>query len=364
MKRHGHRLVVLAAALLLALLLVTGCSGSESSSDGAPCANNTDCTFGYRCLNTTCVTLRCTHPRDCLTGEFCKFDSGKDEGVCTVRPDTEPDPTDGDELDGDTPDEPAGVCLLNERRCRGNILESCVNFNSFLDWRFEADCAHGCTLGACVEPPAEDGDEEEEICVPGNMQCFSNQVQRCSTDGMEWELVDACLLGTCVEETSGGTTIASCGPRLICQPGMRVCDDEGSAQAVKVCNETGTDWRVIYCANHEACINGICQSTTACTRGRYRCNGNTVEVCRDNGSGWDRVRTCTDGEETCACGTYSGSECVQASCIKNAVCTPLLDTRCSGNVVQRCDSSGTGWAFWSDCSTQDPPKTCVNGSCQ
>jgi hypothetical protein len=367
MKRHGRGFEICIAVFVIAFGLMTACSTSNSSSEGGSCATNVDCEFGFRCLNTTCVSLECTHPRDCLTGEYCKFAIGEDIGICTVRPDeTDGDVADGDVVDGDTDTAPIGTCNEGERRCRGDLLETCELFNGFLDFRFTEECQYGCQLGACNEPPAEDGDAEQvQVCEPGNMQCYSNQVQVCSEDGMEWTISDPCLQGTCVEEVqTGGGVLADCGPKIVCERGMRICDEEGAYEAVLICNDDGTDWTRSYCAANQACINGLCQSSTECTRGRYRCNGNLVEKCRDNGTGWDRVDTCVDGEETCACGQYAGSECALASCTKNAICSPLLDTRCSGDVVQRCDSSGTGWAFWSDCAAKDPPQTCVNGSCQ
>ncbi|RJO68123.1 MAG: hypothetical protein C4523_07735 [Myxococcales bacterium] len=347
---------VLTVAALAAAL--GACSGSDSSvsEDGSVCETQFDCGQGFRCINERCVPSTCSTDADCLAGESCVV--GPDSQGRCARDETDGDaPPDGDAADGDGP---APVCEPGERRCDGADLQSCERRNGVLDWRFMEECELGCEAGACI---VADGDEDlaepepdlEPVCTANATRCYSNQVEACAPDGSAWEVADPCNAGTCVEETQG----ARCGPRLVCQPGMRRCDASGG-ESVLVCKADGSDWDRLPCAVNWICVDGVCQNNALCTRGRYRCNGNSVERCATTGQAWEHVRTCGESE-TCACQTYVGSECNLADCIGNVICQPLIETRCLGNVVQHCAADGKAWANWQDCAADG--LTCQNGQC-
>ena len=89
------------------------------------------------------------------------------------------------------------------------------------------------------------------------------------------------------------------GTGLPCTPGSYRC---GSANAVQICNSTGTAWlHSSTCA--VACIAGLC--TGACSPGEKRCNMKSVEQCNGAGTAWTSVETCT--------GSCSSGRCALAN---------------------------------------------------
>lgn len=354
MKRNGYKWLII--MLPISMTFVVACGGSDSGSEDEQqsCLIDTDCDIGMRCINDLCINGLCETIADCLGGEHCEIPEGSPKGFCIsdqIAPDGDSEPP----PDGDEP--PVGACLSGDKRCKGDNLERCELRNGLMDWRFMEDCDYGCRLGKCEDPPEVDGDEDvetepEPICTPDDRQCYDNQVQRCPADGLEWKVEDACLQGTCIEDGRGN---AECGPKLICQPGMRMCSEEFNA--VQICNNLGSEWNLMYCANTQACINSTCQASGECRKGHYRCNNNTVEVCNSAGTGWNVFQRCGESE-TCTCGTYAGTECIAAACEADVICMPLLDTRCSGDVLQRCAADGKSWAFWEECANG-----CANGEC-
>jgi len=337
---------VLLLFIVLSLILAVGCSSEDDS-----CSVTSDCSVGMRCVNKTCINLQCSTELDCLGDEYCAVPAGSTVGTCLKN-----NPDGDTEVDGD--DGIVSNCVEGVLRCRGDIKESCKLQNNTIDWRFEEECSNGCQFGMCLEPDGdEDGDVEQEaqaICEANDLRCFGNVVQECSEDGMEWRLNDACVDESCIEIPPD----AYCG---VCYPGMRDC--EASTGAVLICNADGTRWDKQFCGTREECLAGYCVSDDECSPGRYNCAGNVVQKCNSAGTGWDTFDSCISGE-TCKCGSWAGTQCTQAACIADLICSPLQDTQCSGDTVQRCNADGTGWASWSDCSAKDPPETCVNGACQ
>ncbi len=348
-------LLVLAAVLVCA----PGCNGddSDTDNDGQSCTLNTDCPYGSRCLNQVCTTLECSADTDCLGGEYCNIQTGQTTGQCTEYATDGDDPTDGDAPDGD---EPVGDCISGDWRCQGSVLEQCQLQNNRYDWGFYEDCEFGCEQNACAEDPDGDQDapeEESTLCEPGTERCYTNQVQHCEEDGSAWRIEDPCLNGTCVQEDID----AYCGPKIICQDGQQRCDPQGT-NAVATCNTAGTEWTLMPCAASQTCINGICEGGSECTPNRYRCTNEMkrVEQCNSQGTGWVLSENCGDGE-TCVCGSFLGTDCIQAACITDTVCVPFSERRCSGNTVQQCNFDGKGWSDWKDC--EDDEQTCQDGAC-
>ncbi len=346
--------LVMMSFALCGLMLLGATQCSSSSEDEFECTLDADCDSNNRCLNGQCVSLVCMQDNDCLATEVCEIPTGEVTGLCKAATIT----------DGDDDQAEAAVqnCDINDIRCRGDELQTCQKKNGVWDFRLSQVCECGCENERCVECVDGDPDlelepelepEPEPICRAGDYRCYSNQVQLCSDDGMEWRVDDPCLSGTCVEQLPD----AWCGPKLICDPGMRLCDLEGR-NAVATCNSEGTDWSLMYCAASQECEDGICVAGGECTANYYRCNGNAVEKCAQDGSGWVPVKNC-GSTEVCSCGQYVGTNCAMADCIATAVCTPW-QRQCSGNVVQMCSFDGTQWSNIETCADEE---TCSNGQC-
>ena len=109
----------------------------------------------------------------------------------------------GDDV-GPEPDMPLATdCTGNERRCNGNLVESCVNRM----FQVTQTCGDGlmCERGNCV--PADSG-----MCTPGATRCVgTQQFQTCEADGMTWTDAATCAMG---ETCAGGECSAGCAGLL------------------------------------------------------------------------------------------------------------------------------------------------------
>ena len=348
---------------VFAFVLLSACDEDDGKSTDAtdgdveaptPCQNHEDCdTDKELCSLGKCVALTvCTSIKDCLAGEVCVIKSGNVAGVCKPK----------SLVDGDDEAEPEKEiekdCTPNATRCDPfdqTTIQECKLYKERYDWRFQTDCSPGHCEGAkCVGMP--DGDQEEQeleiICETDAKQCYDNKVQQCSDDRTKWETIDPCYTGTCIEELPN----AWCGPKLICQPKQQVCDSLGR-NAINTCNDDGTAWQLSWCTQLQSCVDGRCQNTGICTRGRYRCTGANLEQCNEGGTAWVKVKQCSEGT-TCMCATQ---DCIMGDCITNVICQAMIETRCEGNWVQRCASDGKAWSNWTNC--EDSEQICQGGQC-
>ena len=342
-----------AAGAALALVLAVGCEDTNSSSsDDRPCTTDANCTAEERCINQVCTSKVCSVDEDCLAGETCSIAVGQSSGTCMTISDGDQD------ADAEKDTDLVGACTAGEFRCQGDLLEQCQLWNSVVDWHFMEECENGCVDGACNPADGDqDAAEEEEapICTAGDLRCYSNQVQYCEEGGYRWRVEDPCTDGTCTEQPPD----AWCGPKVICEAGMRICDPDGT-NAIATCNSEGTAWTLLLCASTQQCVNAVCESTGECLNNRYRCTANFTRAEKCVSGNWQVYENCSEGE-TCVCGQYLGTDCMQAGCQADKICTPFLETRCSGDAVQRCNFDGTAWSTWQNCA--DDGKTCSNGEC-
>jgi len=121
---------------------------------------------------------------------------------------------------------------------------------------------------------------------------------------------------------------------------------------------TTEEYDFVHEAHGKVSINALCTGCTStttppiCTPGDKRCyNGNTVETCNYNGTGWTR--------QTCS----SGYSCIDGVCIKTSepipVCTPGEKVCTSATRRKTCKSDGSGWHYSSCPSGYE----CKNGEC-
>ena len=377
--------------------LLTGCGGDGGDPPAnTHCTEDSDCgSLLMRCVEKVCVGKNCLTTGDCLGNEYCSIKEGQTRGLCTVVPTTCADDAicpagfhcmsdgcksaacqgDSDCRKDERCDKTVAlckvvppVCTQGETRCRGNTLEACkTGGTDTLDWRFVKDCETTCEVTANVAACAVllDGDTEEEVaqvCEPLFTRCNAqNAIETCKSDGSAWAVSDPCTQGTCDDSQEP----AVCKTSQICDPKgpERKCAD--NLLSVLICNSTGTAWLTTQCQSQQSCKvqGGVpqCLSSSLCTGNRYRCNSNSLEKCKTDGSAWDLVENCGTG--TCQVSNPVNGEYTQGNCKRQQVCTPITAKRCNGTRAEHCNYDGTGWSLTSDCAQSDPVKTCQDGAC-
>jgi len=99
------------------------------------------------------------------------------------------------------------------------------------------------------------------------------------------------------------------------------------------------------CASPFICLDAKCVPTPiGCQPGEQRCNGDTVEKCDESGSSFAFLEQCAAGCEADEC--------------KAVVCTAGT-RRCEGDALTACLPNGSGYAFVQFCSD-----ACRDGACQ
>jgi hypothetical protein len=124
-----------------------------------------------------------------------------------------------------------GECTTGEKRCDGNVLQSCVAE----EWIDDTNCGSvGCdsALKTCFE------------CVNGQEQCDSGDRVRCI--GGYWDVIQACSPKLCNEISATSTSCSDCAP------GVSSCADD---KTLKYCNSVG-NWMTQTC--EVLCVNGVC----------------------------------------------------------------------------------------------------------
>ena len=136
-----------------------------------------------------------------------------------------------------------------------------------------------------------------------------------------------------VQEDVTSSGVLPCDTDGDCPPGAPHC------APAKLCFQCIED---AHCGADHLCKNGVCKGLV-CTPGDRMCNGPLLQVCMDDGTGYDEV--------SCAPGTCSDGQCQG--------CTPGT-TKCELNSVMQCDDGGT-FQLWKECSGDEQ---CLNGDCR
>jgi hypothetical protein len=208
-----------------------------------------------------------------------------------------------------------GGCREGQRRCNGDMLETC---NNSATWETERQCDEGCRAGSCT------------ICRPGSRNCDGLQPQVCSDNGAGFANQGDVCETSCVD--------GRCG---ICDPGERRC----SGANVELCGDDGQAWRQLSaCLTH--CDNGAC---TVCTPGAVRCFGRTVQTCAQDGSAWADNQQCNGA-------------CRDGACQGEVVCVPG-EIRCNGQNREACAPGGESWLVRESCMNQCETGRCIGPSC-
>jgi hypothetical protein len=221
------------------------------------------------------------------------------------------------------------ACVENAHDCKGPDLIVCKSGA----WSIESTCsgADVCDAKAASCRP--------KVCESDAWRCNGAALEQCNAAGTEWDTKSLC----------GGD----------CNAMEHRCDacpfmgKECLGDIPRTCGPLGS-W-VLAPACAMGCKDGDCigDTTTGCTPGEYRCTGDLLEKCLDDGSGFTGTATCSPG--TCsasamACsGGSGGGDCP----------TPGLRD-CVGDTPRYCDDFHH-YMLLTTCSGTTP--VCFNGKC-
>jgi cysteine-rich repeat protein len=155
---------------------------------------------------------------------------------------------------------------------------------------------------------------------------------------------------------TAGTDGGSCDPTFFVPfcDGLQAVSCQGGLETAANCGDPATCSGLNGCY----CQNGACLPRL-CTPGSTRCNGDVVETCVENGSGYETSDTC-DASEVCLAGTCLPRDCDAGT------------TQCVGERIVECGDDGlivgaedcTAEDAWCDASTGLPvcrPRVCLPG---
>jgi hypothetical protein len=230
------------------------------------------------------------------------------------------------------------MCEPESERCNSDATELEVCSANGLTIASRTDCAERgeiCIAGDCIAP----------TCEPGEVSCEDGDLYRCSDDGTERQLEQACS----VDELCNAAE-QTCIP-LLCQANTLVCDGD----TVRSCNEDGTGYTgdPLACDATEACFEGACLPRICV--GSYLCDGEKSRRCADAGTRLELVETCSiEAAEPTYCNPDTG-RCELVGCDPSQ---PI----CVGNVATVCADDGSApIAGGIDC--EDLGEVCFNGGC-
>lgn len=180
------------AVISLFFACLWGCSDDAGTKDPPTC----EVGEVYNPVTGTCAPQRTDTPNN-------------DSNQPNNEPNNDPNnDNNGSDMGGEDMARPADMdlptdCTGNERRCNGNLVESCVNQM----FQVTQTCGQGlvCERGNCVP-------EDSGMCTPGETRCQGNQqFQTCEADGMTWSPAATCPMG---ESCMGGQCSSGCAGLL------------------------------------------------------------------------------------------------------------------------------------------------------
>ena len=216
---------------------------------------------------------------------------------------------------------------------------------------------------ACV-PNCAGRDCGDDGCGETCGQC-SPLLQSCTAEGQcaafscqtsidcPGTLVCADTLGECVvcvgsEDCPDGD---ECGPDYLCHSQHPCESDKDCKEYGLLCNkDLGICTECVktsHCPPLQFCLTGFCIDAV-CPPGELSCDGEVVQVCREDGSGREAVQSC-QSESYCSEGV-----CVEYACVAGAFW-------CDGETAYECAEDGKVVAEQTDCTAQEA--TCEDGAC-
>jgi hypothetical protein len=261
-------------------------------------------------------------------------------------------------LDASGTTTPAAACLGNASQvvCSEAVLNQCNDLGQ-VEKQETCQSPRQCQLGLAMKTCAP--------CSPGMRRCTGVRLERCSEDGLKWDLLKSCesealcnaIAGDCVSGT--------------CTAATRVCMDGG----LYGCSQDLTQLTLLKPCAATMCdqLNGECD---VCTPSARTCDGTFAEACDSRGQALTRTECtgatpkCTGTGQCVQCTVATdcpapSNQCQTATCnVTTTRCgtTPrAAHTTCTGGV---CNGSGTcvQCVDDSDCRTTGARK-CSNARC-
>lgn len=346
--------------------------------DGAGCLRLSDpvaCAADERCDNGACVPSdqpcedacpqadmrRCAAEGFERCGDF-------DEDPCLEWSGALPCEGDTACAEGECVPRCADECAGEERRCAGDAVESCGNFDAdlCLEYGPATPCgdAERCDDGACVpaDQECEDACEEEggSVCngEGAYQRCGQYDADPCLdlSSPIDCGPLERCMAGVCLgfcenECAAGSSRCGEGGQRLTCG------NFDGDP-----CLEFGG---AMPCPNGEICDNGLCTPDDQpcedlCVRGEARCGAEGVESCGDFDDDdcleWSAPAPCPPGER----------------CVEAGQCELECDDECqpgeracrAAQVVQCGDFDDDACREFGMAAACPMGQSCVDGACQ
>jgi hypothetical protein len=283
-------------------------------------------------------------------GQRCESNSECKSGYCTVKYSPNHNFTGADGTKVCSKDNSDEACLT--------MGGACTSPMSAASWS-SCGTSKYVIYNLCLSP---ENNDIRRCCVPmpkvgeqcGNSGTFGKcvNVGTNNTDGVDCSVDGGTnngkvALGLCGADSN----IRCCVPKPI----IKVCttgDKQCSGTKLQTCTNNAwvdtTDCGALGCnATTKAC------NAAVCTAGATQClNGTTKQTCTNNAWG---------GNETCAYGCSSGA-CNNPTCAVD-------EKRCSSNILEKCNSTRTGWVVEETCdlaygcnSTTKSCNECINGN--
>ncbi len=219
------------------------------------------------------------------------------------------------------------VCLPTEAFCNGATLYTCA-----------PDQASWTALFCESEDLCNVASRTCRACVAGEVQCDGTTISVCDAD-QTWTPVADCLTSAlCAESVASSivTGTVACVPP-VCEVGDFQCDPQNPAQLMG-CPPSRDAWNAIStCLTPALCNAELGRCDTGCMPGEYRCDGASLELCSQDGTGYVRQKLCASAD---LC-NVSERDCV--------ACT-TGDTQCNEATLERCDENQT-WVSDAVCAS-------------
>ena len=239
------------------------------------------------------------------------------------------------------------ACLPGESFCSGTRLYVCKHDQS--GWAV-TDCqdANLCNarVGSC------------RPCITGEYQCNAESLQVCD-DNQAWTQADLCasseLCQASLSARANDPTAWSQKCNLPeCNAGDYRCNPNNMAE-LQGCPPSRLDWNLVDTCLTSALCNAVAkQCDKGCVPGTYQCNGARLELCRQDGTGFDLISTCQDANH---CN------------IQQRDCVPCVagESQCSGATLQTCGTD-LAWKNQQACAStalcDAPNGQCTPQGCQ
>lgn len=224
------------------------------------------------------------------------------------------------------------ICTPGEAVCAGEKgIKTCAADG--LAWT-EEDCYY-----VCKEATPGKAQCRDKVCEPGSHRCAGNRnLLICEPDGTEYAKYP-CPEGALCDPTVQPEPECVAGPA--CQANQKECDESG--KFLKVCVKKGEaytyDWQKCSFGCDAAALSCL---EASCADGAARCdpdNSDAIQECNKDRTGWNFVQDCDDG-------------CINGKCI-DMPCSQG-EKRCNFYAVEVCKDNGSGFEFEQGC-----PVACV-----